>query len=254
MKLRWIFLPNVLLALAVLALLMHGPIPQLDHYHDFADQTPWLGIPHAMDVLSNVGFVIVGWWGVSIMLRQRQAAIILPSYLPYLVFVVCIALTSLCSSFYHLAPDNARLLWDRIPIALACAAIVVAVRADLLSRHQTGLELAVMLGFALGSVIWWQQTGDLRPYLLLQVMALLLIPVYQWVYGAPLWDKLAFGAASLLYVLAKFAELQDGTVLLYTHCISGHSVKHLLAALAAAAIVARLRHRFDKMSCRTEIA
>ena len=34
--------------------------PQPERYHDFADQRTVLGVPHALNVVSNLGFLIVG--------------------------------------------------------------------------------------------------------------------------------------------------------------------------------------------------
>jgi hypothetical protein len=48
--------------LFTLALLMPG-MAQPEHYHAFADRRGWLGLPHAADVLSNLGFVLAGLAG-----------------------------------------------------------------------------------------------------------------------------------------------------------------------------------------------
>jgi len=40
-----------------------GPTPQPPAYHDFADQRPLLGLPHALNVISNMPFLIVGALG-----------------------------------------------------------------------------------------------------------------------------------------------------------------------------------------------
>ena len=39
-------------------------IPQNSDYHNFADQRALWGIPHFGDVLSNLPFVLVGFWGL----------------------------------------------------------------------------------------------------------------------------------------------------------------------------------------------
>lgn len=83
----------------------------------------------------------------------------------------------------------------------------------------------------------------MRPYLLLQALPLVLIPLWQFIYRAPRRDKLAFGCALALYVTAKFAELNDHALLAASGAIGGHTIKHLLAAAAAAMLVARLVER-----------
>jgi hypothetical protein len=75
-----------------------------------------------------------------------------------------------------------------------------------------------------------------------------LIPLWLWIHGAPRRDRLAFGVALMLYVLAKWAELNDHALLDALGGISGHTIKHLLATAAAAVIVAGLVARDE--ACR----
>lgn len=239
--------PLITLALCA-ALLAHGPIAQLDHYHEFADQSVMLAIPHAADVLSNLGFALVAAWGLWRLWPMRRHAALAAGWHGYLLFLAGLALTALGSSFYHLAPDNARLVFDRLPITLACAGLLAALRAESLAKRSSTRDAIALALFGVASVAWWAWTdragaGDLRPYLLLQGLPLILIPVWQAVYKAPGTDRIAFGAALLLYVLAKAAEVNDHALLALLGVVSGHTLKHLLAAGAAGLIVARLAGR-----------
>ena len=76
--------------------------------------------------------------------------------------------------------------------------------------------------------------GDLRPYLLLQGLPILLIPLWQWIYKAPSADRLAFGGALMLYIIAKVAEVNDHQIAALLGAATGHTLKHLLATAAAA--------------------
>ena len=49
---------------ALLAVAALPPIPQPGAYHDFADQRTLLGVTHALNVVSNLGFLIVGFVGL----------------------------------------------------------------------------------------------------------------------------------------------------------------------------------------------
>lgn len=235
-QLTWGFVAVLVAAGAV-----HGPIAQLPDYHAFADQTVLMGIPHACDVLSNIPFALVALWGLA---AVRGAAG--PGRAGYLLFLVSLLLTAAGSAWYHLAPDNARLIWDRLPIALACAGLLAAVWGE--TRRVDAAPAAFLLSLgALASVAWWYFTdtagqGDLRPYLLLQLAPMVLIPVWQWLARAPRADRLAFGGALALYGLAKLAELNDHEIAALAP-LSGHTLKHLIAAGAAALIVARLAAR-----------
>jgi hypothetical protein len=244
---KWLkLLPTILVVLVCALAVFHGPVLQLDHYHDFADQTVWLGIPHSHDVLSNLGFLVVGGYGLARLWPVRDSEALRAGWPAYLLFLIALILTAFGSGYYHWAPDNSRLIWDRIPIAMATAGLLGAVRAE----TQPGSR-AVAVTLALGvlaviSVFWWTWTdhlhneGDLRPYLLLQVLAIVLIPLWQTLYHSPKPDRIAYAAAFGFYVLAKITELYDHELLNILHVVSGHTLKHLLATVAAALIVRRL--------------
>jgi hypothetical protein len=243
-------LPALITATCCLAMLVYGPIAQTGNYHAFADDSELMGIPHGGDVISNLGFAIVGFWGILNLWPQRQHPAIKRSFHPYVIFLVGLILTACGSSYYHLQPDDYRLLWDRLPIALACAGLLAAVWSETALIEGRALTVTVLLSlYSVGSVLWWYITelngqGDLRPYLLLQILPILLIPIWQGLYHSAMLDRLWFAAALLLYIVAKIAEVYDHAVLEVTnHIVSGHTIKHFLATAAAAAIVYRLIQR-----------
>lgn len=248
MKRLLVHLPLSTVLLACVLLLAHGPIAQLAHYHEFADQSVLLWLPHAEDVLSNIGFAVVALWAMVKLWPMRNHASLQRGRDGYALFLLGLLLTAFGSSFYHWAPDNARLVWDRLPIALACAGLLAGVRAENVLAAN-GKTDTVWLGlFAIVSVGWWyftdqHGTGDLRPYLLLQCLPLVLIPMWQAIHKAPAADRWAFGAALLLYILAKVAEINDHQLLEVLGVVSGHTLKHLLATCAAWVLVARLVRR-----------
>jgi len=230
-------LPGAVVLALGLALWRHGPIAQWAGYHDFADQRPWLGIAHAADVLSNLGFAFVGaaglWrlcsaWGAPALRSGREG---------WALFFAAVLGTSAGSAWYHLAPDNARLVWDRLPIALACAGLLAAVWRETIGASRW-VTPALAAG-AVASVAWWRGTdlagaGDLRPYVMLQVLPLLLVPLLQWQHEAPARERRAVAVAMVLYLLAKAAEWADVPLFAALGFCSGHTLKHVLATVAAA--------------------
>lgn len=239
------FIPTFAIALVVALMLLHGPIAQPEQYHTFADLSLWAGIPHAADVMSNLGFAAVALWGALRLWPQRNHPAIRAGWLGYGVFLISLLLTSFGSTYYHLAPDDWRLVWDRLPIALACAGLLAGVRAQLVPRANVNVEVIALAAFAVASVAWWyvgqrSGVGDLRPYLMLQIAPLVLIPLWQAVYGADRADRLWFGFAVVLYVLAKTAEVHDHEMHSALGWITGHTIKHVLASAAAWVLVARL--------------
>ena len=238
---RWLLFS--LAAATAIALASHGAIPQPADYHAFADARGWLGLPNAANVLSNLPFALIGarnLWRLSAVQNSRARS-------AWLCFCAALACTGLGSAFYHWAPANASLVLDRLPIAWACAALLCAFLSERVdARWGQASTLCAAFIAATASVAWWwfsegQGHGDLRPYLYLQFLPMLLVP-------AALCMKLrvrqnggvpdaAWWAALPLYAAAKLMELADHSVfdaLLFT---SGHTLKHLLAAAAALCLV-----------------
>jgi hypothetical protein len=248
--------PTIITLAMIAAMAVHGRIPDPAHYHAFADQSATFGIPHAADVLSNLGFALVAIWGWLTLWPRRTSEQLRSGWPGYRLFLIGLFLTAFGSAFYHLAPDNPRLIWDRLPIALVCAGLLVGVRGDTRPGAKTDIETIVLALYAVASVAWWAITdrhgaADLRPYLLLQGLPLILIPLWQAIHRAPRTDRIAFGAALVLYMLAKTAEVFDHQIATALGFVTGHSLKHLIATTATAAVVWGLTRRFTR-SCRVD--
>jgi hypothetical protein len=245
--------PTIITVGMTVILAVHGRIAQPVHYNEFADQSAAFGIHHAADVFSNTGFALVAIWGWLTLRPRRTSDQLRAGWPGYRLFLIGLFLTAFGSSYYHLAPENARLIWDRLPIALACAGLLVGVRGDTQPGLKTEIEAIVLGSFAVASVAWWAYTdrngaGDLRPYLLLQGLPLVLIPLWQAIHRAPRADRIAFAAAMMLYVLAKVAEAFDHQIANALGIVSGHTLKHLIATIATAAVVWGLTRRFSTRS------
>ncbi|MDR2709974.1 MAG: hypothetical protein LBB65_01325 [Burkholderiales bacterium] len=243
-----LWVPPLLVGAMIVAFYFYGSISQPLGYHHFADQRMIGGVPHGADVWSNIGFALVGLWGFIRLFPKRHQPQLRQGWPGYALFLLALIGTAAGSGFYHWAPDNFHLIWDRLPIALACAGLLAAVRCET-RRTGEGWAAAAALGIiAIASVAWWYISGalgqdDLRPYILLQCLPLVLIPLWQSAYRVPMADRKAFLLAIGCYVLAKLAELGDGALFNSLQFISGHTLKHLFATLAAAVIVWRLTER-----------
>lgn len=228
------------LALAApwLAAMWLAPVPQWQSYHDFADQRALFGLPHALNVLSNLPFFVVGALGLSRLRTLPHAA-----RAPYGVFFAGVLLTAFGSGWYHLDPRDATLVWDRLPIALGFAGLVAGTLAD--RRPRRAVPYAAAFAFVgLATVVTWAATGNLLPYIVMQasflgaaLFATACLPSgytrARWLYGA----AALYGAAvACEYFDAAIAAAAGGA-------ISGHTLKHLLAALALAVVYAMLRTR-----------
>lgn len=209
------------------------PIHQDLAYHDFADRRAILGIPYGLNVLSNVGFLLVGAWAFARVARASQP--------PWqrgagLLFAAGLVLTGLGSAWYHAAPSNAALVWDRLPLSALFPTVFAVAIGDRVSERAGRLLLVPLVISALASVLWWQRTDDLRAYAVAQFLPLLLIPLMLALFAGrrPARPLLA---GVVVYAAGKLAEVSDGAVLAVGGLVSGHTLKHLLAALAAIGIV-----------------
>jgi predicted membrane channel-forming protein YqfA (hemolysin III family) len=209
------------------------PIPQDLAYHEFADRRTVLGLQHGLNVLSNVGFLLAGGWALV-----RVMGATLPTWerVAGLVFAVGLLLTGVGSAWYHAAPTNATLVWDRLPLSALFPTVFAVVIGDRLSVAAGRALLAPLALGAVASVVWWHLTDDLRPYAVAQFLPMLLIPLMLILLPGRR-SAVPLVAGIVLYAVGKAAELGDRAVLAAGGIVSGHTLKHLLAAAGAAVIV-----------------
>ncbi len=220
----------IALLLAILALgWIAGPVAQDTAYHDFADRRGMGGIPNALDVLSNLPFVIFGVYGLCLVWTRRER--LEDRYPMYLVFFFGVFLTGIGSAYYHWEPNNATLMWDRLPMAISFMGFFAAIFSE---RINSGLGRRLfpwLVAIGIGSVLYWHWLDDLRPYIVVQFGTMLALPAILIAHrqSGDKWLWLAFG----FYLLAKLLEAADVPVFaLSGDLVSGHSLKHLAASLA----------------------
>lgn len=224
-------------------------IPQPQSYHNFVDQRSWLSIPNFGDIVSNLPFAVVGVWGLVLLCRNpNQVRFVDPhERWPYLLVFLGLVLTAFGSSYYHLAPDNARLVWDRLPMTLVFMPLVAAMIAERVSVRAGLYLLPVLILTGAGSVILWRISeahgaGDLRLYAAVQAYAVLVLPIVLLL--PPRYTRGSdFAVVFGLYGLAKIMEIADRQVLSVGHIVSGHTLKHLAAGAAGFWILRMLQKR-----------
>lgn len=227
-------------AIAAVAAACGPTVAQQAHYHGFADQRAWAGLPNALDVLSNLPFAIGGLWGLWTLRHQP------PSVQRGLaaLFFAGLLVAALGSSLYHLQPDDARLAWDRFGMVAAFAGLMGLAVADRIG-DRAGLWLAgaVLLWGPL-SVWVWSATGNLLPWAVLQGGGLLLVLCLAVCAPRPGAWGIRLGWVVGAYALAKGLEMGDHRVFEWTYgAVSGHSLKHAVAALAAWPVLATVPRR-----------
>ena len=247
-RLGRLWLVLLIAAAGVFTVLVLPPLQQSQDYHQFADHRPLLGIPSFLNVVSNVGFLIVGLMGMRFLYTQSmskaEGSFLEPSErLPYAVFFLGALLTGLGSAYYHWTPTDTTLTWDRLPMTLMFMAILAATvveRAD----FQLGLWLLgplVVAGAA--TVWWWRWTGNLWPYAAAQYFSIFLVILLYGLFPPRYTRSAELLGAAAIYGVAKAAEALDATILGILHLLSGHTLKHLIAAAAVFWVLRVLRKR-----------
>jgi hypothetical protein len=229
-KLLWIVAVAIAAVVGAFAL---DPVPQDPAYHAFADARKLAGVANAWNVLTNLPFLAVGAWGFAVL---RLVPDELRAH--YRVLCVGVIFVAFGSAYYHLEPSTWTLVWDRLPMTVAFMALFSAVIADRISWLVGRGLLWPSVALGIASIAWWIHSelagaGDLRAYGVVQFLPMLLIPLLlllrqgQWLRAPWLWAGLA------AYLGAKLAEHFDSVIIMGMGWASGHSLKHLLAALAS---------------------
>jgi hypothetical protein len=235
---------QLLLAIIVVGslalMLSQPPFGQDPRYHDFADRRVFWGIPNFFDVISNLPFLLVGIAGVGFCLRNGFGA----RRPGWIVFFTGVALVSIGSAYYHWDPHNESLVWDRLPMTIGFMGLFAALWGEYVRQNIVRFLLvpAVLLGFC--SVLYWHWFDDLRFYYWIQLIPLVMVPVVMVLFRSRYSHQWLLLVGLACYICAKVSEAHDREVFIFTQgLLSGHALKHLLAALGCFTIVGMLKIR-----------
>jgi hypothetical protein len=128
-------------------------------------------------------------------------------------------------------------VWDRLPMSLGFMALLAAVVMERIDGKAGLLLLLPLLLTGAGSVIYWRWsqlrgTEDLLPYAAVQYGSIAAIVVIaslfpsRYTRGADLFGVVAF------YAAAKAAEVLDSQIYALGQVVSGHTLKHVIGAVA----------------------
>lgn len=232
------------------------PVPQPLWYHDFADFRKLIGVPNALNVVSNLAFVLVGVAGLLVTVQNKGQSSQQRSAL--IVLFIGLLLTGLGSGYYHLAPDNQRLVWDRLPMTIAMAGIVSLLLINRLSSPPFWI-LPTLLLVGVGSVLQWAWSeawghGDLRWYALFEALAILSGVALLLMRPVRCEGTRALVVALAANIAAKVFELLDRAIYNLGHLVSGHTLKHLSAGLGFIPLVIWLARKSTEEKTQSRAA
>jgi hypothetical protein len=238
-KQKHLLLLSTSFCLIILAILIAtDPVPQDLVYHLLIDQRQWFRVPNFANIISNLPFATIGLSGFFLTLKNKETSI------SWYLFFIGLFLVAFGSSYYHLHPNNQTLIWDRLPMTICFMSLFSALCAENISSRYETVILPVAISLGLSSVIYWHYTNDLRFYALIQFGALLSIPLILSAYKSQYSHRHYLLYGLLFYILAKVFELNDSFIFELTdHLLSGHTIKHLLAAAATYCVYLMLKKR-----------
>lgn len=231
----------------------HGHTHLYAHGHPFVDARTLWGIPNAMDVLSNLPMALAGFWGWRLLADGRH----LPTATARAarVFFIGLVLTGIGSTVYHWAPDASSLVLDRLGMAVSFAGALSLALAERAGQVAARAALGWVLAAALLSAVLPAANDNTLPWAVVQfgglalIVRLALLPAAEGAVGVRL------GGVIGLYALAKALELGDEVVFqATTGQLSGHSLKHLAAALAAWPVIVAVTNRGLRQNAAARVA
>lgn len=241
----WLLLAAVVTLYAVLRL-SSGPLPQDPAYHALADTRVCGVVPHAGDVITNLAILLAGVFGLAL---RRRMTVAPEARTAVNVLIAASILTAFGSAYYHWAPANATLVWDRLPMAIVLMSLLALVMADRV--HPLFARDALWPFTALGilSVILWGVSetmgqGDVLLYVIVRIGSQIAI-VFLLILRQPRRTGSKWLVAALLSEVAmSFCEHFDHELLRLTGGLaSGHNLKHVMAGVALAFVFWWLRSR-----------
>ena len=241
--------------LAVGAVLTQGPIPQDVTYHLFVDTREIWSIPNFWNVVTNFPFAIVGVLALYQLRLPGRLGFLDETRMACTLLFFGTFLVSIGSSYYHLEPNNQTLVWDRLPMTIAFMSLLSIIISEFISiRTGKALLLPLLLAGIL-SVAYWHITelrgeGDLRFYALVQFYPMVAVPIVLVCFRPRCTHIQAYWWLLLIYLTAKVFEQLDGEVFDALGFISGHSLKHLAAALGMYVLLVF----YQKRSCNNPAA
>jgi hypothetical protein len=233
-KISRLLLASVLLFVVGTALQMIWPLAQPASYHHFADQRSLGQLHNAADVLSNIVILIAGLLSFGWVLRHASNQ---PAQFPGMIVAAFgLLFTAFGSAYYHMAPNDATLVWDRLPMTIVFAGILAMLWTSWSGQRVGWAQMLIMVVVSPATVGYWLLFNSLWPYAILQFGGLMLIvgmTLTRKVDGVVAWTLVI-----VFYGVAKIFESLDWQIWELTHhVIAGHALKHVSSGLAGGSMI-----------------
>ncbi|PPS14670.1 hypothetical protein GOBAR_AA05936 [Gossypium barbadense] len=252
MRKRTLYVWGVAILCFVVLMIVTPAIPQSQEYHNFADQREFFGIPNMLNVISNFPFLVIGVIGLVLCFYKNYFKFSLQGELwGWTCFFIGVAAVGVGSSYYHLDPNDARLVWDRLPMTIAFTSIMAIFIIERIDEQKGTISIiplllagVVSILYVLLQILCCRFFDDLRPYAVVQFVPCIVIPLMA-ILLPPMYTHSTYWLwAAAFYLLAKVEEAEDKVIYKWTHhIVSGHTLKHLCAAMVPVFLTLMLAKR-----------
>ncbi|XP_062159480.1 uncharacterized protein LOC133866844 isoform X2 [Alnus glutinosa] len=161
-----------------LCLMLATPkIPHSPKHHLFADMRNFLGVPNSLNVITNFPFLVVGVLCFVLCLQGNLFNISLRGEVwGWALFYAGTAGVAFGSAYYHLKPDDDRVMWDTLPMMIAYSSLYSSFIVERVGER-IGLScLFALLLLALLSTGYERKYNDLRLCMVFQLIPSIAIP------------------------------------------------------------------------------
>jgi hypothetical protein len=228
----------------IIMALFYGPISQPQEYHDFADDREILGVPNALDVMSNLAIIYPGVVGLAFIHESRNRTQVSEDEISIQITLFSgMILTFAGSVWFHLDPTDSTMLWDRLGMSVVIGSCISLLIHDMWDRNLAAkIHLPIIIA-SIVSVLWWPVFDDLRVYFIVKHHPFILFPIFL-LCGRRIYDKVSgYYWALSMFLLATIFEFADQQIFEITGIISGHTLKHIAAGIGLWFLMVMIRDR-----------
>ncbi|XP_047154788.1 uncharacterized protein LOC124826074 [Vigna umbellata] len=220
-------------------------IPRSPKHHQFGDMRNLLGVPNTLNVMTNFPFLVVGILGLVLALEGGVFNISSQGEVwTWALFYAGIAGVAFGSAYYHLKPDDHRVLWDTLPMMVAFSSLFSSLVVERFGQRIGLCCLFALIVAAFLCVVYERIYNDIRFCVIFQLTLPLAIPVIALMYRSKYTHSRYWFMSTGIYLLAKFEGVTDKKLYyVNNYIISGHSMEHLCLALIPVSLSVMLIYR-----------
>ncbi|XP_073116655.1 uncharacterized protein [Elaeis guineensis] len=243
------------LLLFVFVMVATPRIPHSPALHLFADMRNFLGVPNTLNVLTSFPFLLIGVPGLVLCLSGSCFGISLKGEVwGWALYYAGAAAAAFGSAYYHLKPDDERVIWDRLPMMISASSVLSNLLIERYDERMGITCLFSLLMLVLVSIACERTFDDLRLCMMFYFVPCVAIPAMVFLFPPKYTHSKYWFWATGFYLLARFVAIADKRVYSVTrYAISGHSLEHLCLAMVPMMLTLMLWFRNIKIARRESI-